>query len=130
MRPEVDDIIETICLEDPRYQEGAYEFVLESLSFSQKKFHRKRHVTGKELLEGIKELVMRRFGPMGLSVLRYWGIRSTEDFGNIVFNLVEKKVLSKRDEDCLDDFRDVYDFERIFDGVYRNRINKQISRMH
>ena len=129
MRPEVDDIIDVICLEDPRYQEGAYEFVLEALNFTQKKFRRVKHVTGKELLEGIKELVMQKFGPMGLSVLTYWGIRTTEDFGNIVFHLVDKKVLNRRDEDSIKDFQDVYDLELVFGTVYRSRINKQISRM-
>ncbi len=129
MKQDIDSMIEMICLEDPRYHEDAYEFVLDALNFSQKKFHRSRHVSGKELLEGIKERVMRRFGPMGISVLHYWGIKSTEDFGRIVFNLINKKLLSKNEEDCLDDFKDVYDFEHVFDQVYRRRLNRKISRM-
>ncbi len=129
MRQEIDNIIDLICLEDPRYHEDAYEFLLEALNFTQKKFRRSKHVTGKELLEGLKELVMRRFGPMGLSVLRYWGIKTTEDFGNMVFHLVNKRVLNKTDDDCLNDFKDIYDFERVFGQVYRQRIHKKISRM-
>lgn len=129
MKQDIDSIIELITLEDPRYHEDAYEFVLDALHFSQKKFRRSKHVSGKELLEGIKELVMRRFGPMGISVLKFWGVKSTEDFGNIVFNLVNKKLLSKTQEDCLEDFKDVFDFERIFNTVYRERLRKKISRM-
>ncbi len=129
MKQDIDNIIDLICLEDPRYHEDAYEFLLEALHFAQRKYKRSKHVSGKELLEGIKELVMRRFGPMGMSVLKYWGIKSTEDFGNIVFNLISKKFLSKTDEDCLDDFKDVYDFDRVFNQVYKRRLNKAISRM-
>jgi len=122
-------MIDLICLEDPRYHEDAYFFILEALTFTQRKYERQRHVSGRELLEGIKELVMKRFGPMGLSVLRYWGIKQTEDFGHIVFNLVEKKVLSKTDDDRIDDFKDVYDLEHVFDKVYRQRLGRKISRM-
>lgn len=129
MKQDIDNVIELICLEDPRYHEGAYEFLLEALHFTQRKYKRLKHVSGKELSEGIKELVMSRFGPMAMSVLKYWGIKSTEDFGNIVFNLVSKKLLSKSEEDCLEDFKNIYDFDRIFNKVYRQRLNKAISRM-
>ncbi|MEW5894365.1 MAG: Minf_1886 family protein [Candidatus Omnitrophota bacterium] len=129
MKQEIDNLIELICLEDPRYHEDAYDFILEALSFSQKKYRRAKHVTGKQMLEGVKELVMKRFGPMGRSVLKYWGINGTEDVGHIVFNLIKKKVLTKSEEDCLEDFKDVYDFERVFEHIYRKRLDKKISRM-
>lgn len=129
MKQDVDTIIEYICQEDLRYHPDAYDFVLEALSFTQKKFRRLKHVTGKELLEGIKEFVMHRFGPMGFSVLKHWGVHSTQDFGHIVFNLVDKKLLTKTDDDRFDDFKDVYDFDHIFNQVYRQRLNKRISRM-
>lgn len=129
MKQDISNIIELIVHEDPRYHEDAYEFILESLHFTQRKYKRSKHVSGKELSEGIKELVMRRFGPMGMTVLKYWGIKTTEDFGNIVFNLVNKKLLSKTEEDCLDDFKNIYDFDRVFNQVYRHRLNKAIGRM-
>lgn len=118
-----------ICESDPRYRQGAYEFVLSSLTFTQKKFRRSKHVTGVELLEGIKDLLMEQFGPMALSVLQHWGVRSTEDFGNIVFNLVERKILSKTEEDSIDGFKDKYDFAEVFDKGYRSLLAKKISRM-
>ena len=74
MRKELDDILSEICEEDLRYREEAYEFVLDALSFSQKKFKRSKHVTGKELLEAVKIQLMDQFGPMALTVLGYWGI--------------------------------------------------------
>lgn len=129
MKKGLDDILETICGKDSRYSPDAYDFVLEALSFTQKKYKRSKHVTGKELLEGIKILLMEEFGTMSLTVLKHWGVTSTEDFGNIVFNLVNSKVLSKTEEDTLEDFRNVYDFSEVFDKGYRRGLNKKISRM-
>ena len=113
MKQDIESLIEMICLEDPRYHEDAYEFLLEALHFTQRKYKHSKHVSGKELSEGIKELVMRRFGPMAMSVLKYWGIKSTEDFGNIVFNLINKKLLSKTEEDCLEDFKNILKYIEI-----------------
>ena len=72
---------------------------------------------------------MERFGPMALTVLRYWRIHATEDFGNIVFNLVAKRVLSKTEEDRIEGFRNKYDFEEVFEKGYRSLLAKKISRM-
>lgn len=129
MQQELDSIITVICEKDARYREDAYEFVLESLAYAQKKFKRPKHVSGKELLDGIKELLMDKYGPMTLTVLKHWGIKRTEDFGHIVFNLLENKVLSKTEDDRLDDFKNVYDFKSVFDQGYRTKLNKKISRL-
>ncbi len=129
MQQELDNLIMMICEKDARYSEDAYEFVLESLAFTQKKFKRPKHVSGRELLEGISDLMMEQYGPMSISVLKHWGIKGTEDFGNIVFNLLENKVLSKTEEDRLDDFKNVYDFDVVFDKGYRNKLNRKISRL-
>ena len=129
MKRELEDILEEIAEQDMRYQVDAYEFVLEALSYTQRKYRRSRHVTGKELLEGIKILLMQKFGPMTLTVLKHWGIKTTEDFGNIVFNLVENRVLSKTEDDNIEEFRDGYDFGEVFDSGYRKQLAKKISRM-
>ena len=129
MNQEFYDIIERIFLKDNRYKHDAYLFVMESLSYTQKKFKRYRHVSGEELLEGMKELLLNKFGPMTITVLNYWGIRSTDDFGNIVFNLVENRVLSKTDEDNIDHFRNRYNFDEVFNQGYRQQLAKKISRM-
>jgi uncharacterized repeat protein (TIGR04138 family) len=129
MQKELDDILYAICEKDARYKEDAYEFVLEALSFTQRKIKCPQHVTGQELLEGIKELLMEKFGPMTLLVLQHWGIDATEDFGNIVFNLVDNKVLSKTEEDKIESFRNVYDFDQVFKEGYRKHLEKKISRL-
>ena len=122
-------IIDEICEKDLRYEPDAYDFVLESLSYTQKKFNRHRHVSGEELLQGIKDLLLEKFGPMALLVLQYWGIKSTDDFGHIVFNLVSNKLLSKTEEDTLESFRNRYDFQQAFDVEYRRQLEKKLSRM-
>ena len=129
MNRTLDDLITQICEEDSRYQEDAYAFVLEALTFTQKRFKRVKHVTGPELLEGIKQLLIEKFGPMTMTVLKHWGIEKTEDFGHIVFNLVNKKVLSKTEEDQLEHFKDVFDFSKVFDHGYRIHLAKRISRL-
>ena len=129
MQKELDDILYEISEQDTRYDVDAYEFVLEALSYTQKKFKQTTHVTGKELLEGIKRLLMERFGPMTMIVLKHWGIESTEDFGNIVFNLVSKRILSKTEEDSIESFKDGYDFDKVFNKGYRQKLHKKVSRL-
>jgi len=129
MNQEIDNIIERICEADKRYKRDVYEFVLEALSFTQKKIRRLKHVTGEELLEGIRQCLLEKFGPMTLSVLSHWGIEKTEDFGNIVFNLVDNKVLSKTEEDSIGSFKNGYDFKEAFGIKYQRQLEKKISKM-
>jgi len=129
MSEEFETILEGIYERDARYREDAYVFVMEALAYTQKKFKRTMHVKGEEMLEGMKELLLNKFGPMTMTVLTHWGIHSTEDFGNIVFNLVENRVLSTTDEDNIEEFRDGYDFGEVFDSGYRKQLAKKISRM-
>ncbi len=129
MNREFDNVIDQICEKDSRYRRDAYEFVMEALNFTQKKFRRVKHVTGEELLEGVRALLLERFGPMALSVLHHWGVKATEDFGNIVFNLVENKVLSKTDEDTIESFKNGYDFKEAFHEGYQKQLAKRISKM-
>ncbi|HBG60575.1 MAG TPA: hypothetical protein DDX37_01840 [Candidatus Omnitrophica bacterium] len=122
-------IVEEIYEKDSRYKEEAYAFVMEALGYTQKKFKNPKHVSGDQLLDGIKELLMNKFGPMTMTVLEYWGIQKTEDFGNIVFNLVKNKVLTKTEDDDIEHFKDAYDFDEVFNRGYRKLLNKKISRM-
>ena len=130
MNGEFEAIIEDIYERDIRYREDAYIFVMEALAFTQKKNKCTKHVKGEEMLQGMKELLLHKFGPMTLTVLKHWGINNTEDFGNIVFNLVENRVLSKTEDDNIEEFRDGYDFGEVFDSGYRKQLAKKISRMH
>jgi len=121
--------LDAIYESDPRYRQDAYEFIMEALTFTQKKFKRIKHVTGEELLEGAKELLMEKYGPLTLLVLKHWGIKTTEDFGNIVFNLVNSKILSKTQDDRMENFRDGYDFKEVFEKGYRNKLLKTVRRL-
>ena len=126
--PDFYEIVEEICASDRRYKPDAYEFLMQALSFTQKKLKRKTHVSGKELLEGIREFVIEQYGPMAKTVLSHWGITRTRDFGNIVFNMVKKNVLSKTDADSIEDFKDVYDFEAVFQNVLHDSVIKEMGK--
>jgi uncharacterized repeat protein (TIGR04138 family) len=75
-------------------------------------------VTGFELLVGIRDLALERYGPMAKAVLNSWGVRTTDDFGAIVFNMVNAGLLSKTEEDHIEDFHAVYDFDDAFVRSY------------
>ena len=116
-----DEEIDKIVAADPRYNRDAYIFVREALDHTQKvatksKVGREeaRHVTGKELLEGIRDYALDRYGPMAITLLEEWGIKKTGDFGDIVFNMVDCNLLGKTDQDSREDFKGGYDFFEAF----------------
>ena len=129
MDEEFYSIVSTICSQDRRYYPEAYEFVMEALNFSQKKFKKSKHISGEELLAGIKALLLKKFGPMTMTVLNHWGVRTTDDFGNIVFHLVENKILAKDDHDHYDSFKNAYDFDEVFNKGYRKQLAKRLKTM-
>jgi uncharacterized repeat protein (TIGR04138 family) len=111
--------IERIRARDPRYDSEAYFFIREALSFTMKMLDKPeegpaRHVSGGELLEGIRRYALDEFGPITLKVLHTWGIRNTQDIGEIVFNMVEAGELGRTDEDRREDFANGFDFEDAF----------------
>jgi uncharacterized repeat protein (TIGR04138 family) len=112
-----------VLARDPRFAYEAYEFVFEALSHTQKLLGRAPaepgstpatpyHVSGRELVHGVRELALREFGLMARLVFRMWGINRTGDFGDIVFNLVEENLMSKSDQDSRADFQDVFDLDQ------------------
>lgn len=108
-----------ILTRDARYHRDGYAFVREALDFTQKAVLKEnegkaRHVTGQELLIGIRDFALQQFGPMTLTVLEEWGIKRCEDFGEIVFNMVEIGLLAKTDKDSREDFQGGYDFPEAF----------------
>ena len=110
-----DETLDKILQRDPRYHRDAYLFVREALDQTHKQVGKGskgavRHVTGQELLGGIRALALDQFGPMALMVLHEWGVRAGEDFGEIVFNMVDAGLLGKTEKDSRDDFRGGYDF--------------------
>jgi uncharacterized repeat protein (TIGR04138 family) len=110
--------IESVMERNAQFKFEAYSFVMAALHHTVSKLKSPRHVTGRELLEGIREYALDQFGPMTRTVLNYWGIHETEDFGKIVFALVEVGILRKQPEDRIEDFKNVYDFKAAFDQGY------------
>lgn len=122
-----------VLARDPRYSVHAYAFVFEALEFTKglkKRVHGRsrsgarssqssRHVTGRELCDGARKVAIEQYGLMALTVLGLWGIRSTSDIGEIVYNLIVSGELEKTTNDARADFDNVFDFEEAF----RRRFN-------
>jgi uncharacterized repeat protein (TIGR04138 family) len=118
-----------------RYHPNSYHFIYQAPRFTQQSLNRTgqtpgkdAHISGVELLEGIRVLALRQFGLMTRTVFRVWGVRRTSDFGRIVFELIERGEMSKTDQDQLSDFFDVYDFDVAFDRDYRVDFSKVFSK--
>jgi uncharacterized repeat protein (TIGR04138 family) len=119
MPKDFDEALEAVLQRDPRYPREAYHFVREALEHAQQAANRAsggetRHISGQELLAGIREFALRQFGPMACCVLDDWGVKRCEDFGEIVFNLIDQRILSKTEQDSRDDFKGGYDFTEAF----------------
>ena len=106
--------IEEILAREPAYKFEAYSFVMAGLHDTVSKLPSVRHVTGRELCAGLRQYALDQFGPLARTVLEYWGIRCTRDFGEIVFLLIEASLLRKTEEDSVDDFVNIYDFDTAF----------------
>lgn len=116
-----DNTVEKIVKENPKYGKGAYYFVREALEFTIKNQtpedilqQTTHHISGDKLLEGIREYTLLQYGPMSMTVFDRWNIKNCEDFGHIVFKLVDYGVLGKTDKDTLADFKNGYDFYEAF----------------
>ena len=115
--------IEKIAWEAGRYSPAAFKFVYEGLGYTvQNIADEPRHVSGQTLCEGLRRMAIEKYGRLALLVLNSWGIRTTRDFGEIVFNLVEAGLLSRTDNDTREDFTDVYDFEQAFEREFKNSL--------
>jgi uncharacterized repeat protein (TIGR04138 family) len=121
------EIVDLIRKEDARYDKRAYFFVRQGLDHTVKNLkkadaeraQKSPHVSGRELLEGLRAFALDQFGPLAKTVLDSWGVRRCADFGEIVFNLIDYKVFSKTENDRREDFADVYDFDEAFVKPFR-----------
>lgn len=120
-------VMERLRRRFPTYHDTAYLFLLAALHYTIERLGEARHISGRELAEGCRDLALDRYGLMARQVLDFWGIRATRDFGEIVFALVECGVLVKQDEDSLDDFEDVFCFAGAFEDGYCWRLPREIS---
>lgn len=141
----LEQAVEQILAKDPRYARDGYIFVREALDHTQKSVTKParegrggheskpeekqpvRHVTGHQLLEGIRVYALEQFGPMVPTVFDEWGIRTCADFGEIVFNMVEIGLLAKTEKDSRDDFKDGYNFDDAFRKPFLPESKKQAA---
>jgi len=113
------EALDSIVASDARYQRDAYAFLRDALDFTTKQQKKVkgvsvRHVTGPELLDGVRRYALKEFGPLVMTVFDNWGIHSCEDIGNMVFNLIGAGIFGKTEEDSIEDFKNVYDFGEVF----------------
>lgn len=101
---------------DGKFNERAYVFVLAALEFAQTRLPVRRHLTGVELAWACRDFALEQFGMLAATVLVHWGLRTTEDFGQIVFLLIDVGLLARQPTDRLEDFERVYDFAEVFKG--------------
>lgn len=115
---------------DKRYRLDAYVFVFDALRFAQEQLgygqpldeesalEEERHVTGQQLCEAIRQYAVRQYGALAKNVLNHWGVQTTGDFGEIVFNLISIGQMRKTDSDRREDFDDVFDFDDAFRDTF------------
>lgn len=115
------------------YPIEALHFVREGLQYTVHNVHRDvesmpeldRHVSGQQLCFGLRDFAIHQYGLMAPAVLRRWRIRRTDDFGRLVFAMIDAGIMSRTADDSLDDFRAVYDFDEVFSVVeLRTRIGR------
>jgi uncharacterized repeat protein (TIGR04138 family) len=118
---------------DRRYHFDAYVFVFEALRYAQEKMglgaaaeeaddpedEPERHVTGQQLCEAMRRYAHEQYGYLAKQVLNHWGITSTSDFGEIVFNLIEIGQMRKTPDDRREDFNEVFDFAEGFQHSFQ-----------
>jgi len=110
------------------YAPEAFDFIRQGLAHTVRMIHgenaesapgpdENRHVSGQQLCLGLRDFAVCQYGMLARTVLNRWGIRRTDDFGRIVFAMIELQMMRKADQDTLDDFRGVYDFGEAFGGI-------------
>jgi uncharacterized repeat protein (TIGR04138 family) len=113
-----DRVMARIRERETRFHEHAYMFVLAALEFRQSTLPHRRHLAGAELAASCRDLALERFGLMSKDVLEYWGIRSTQDLGDVVFTLVDLGLLICQPSDCREEYHGVYEFGQAFEREY------------
>jgi uncharacterized repeat protein (TIGR04138 family) len=124
----LEERIQDVRKRDRRFSRFAYYFLLDALDWTMSRLGRdqltgeERHIGGRELLQGIKEFGAEQFGPMAAMVFEHWGVQRTDDFGEIVFNLIDAELLSRRPTDSRLDFADGFDFQSTFAEKHRQTL--------
>lgn len=113
-----DGVMDRIRVRESRFDEKAFLFVLAAIEFCQQRLTERRHLSGRELALGCRDLALERYGVLARSVLEHWGLTSSASIGEVVFALVDVGLLSAQPTDSAADFLDVFDFREAFDRNY------------
>ena len=119
------ETLEQIAQQDGRYDAEALKFVYEGLAETIETLRKDedaehpRHITGQELARGLAEVAMQRWGRLAAMVLEGWGVRTTRDFGEIVYLMIACEWMTSQDTDSIEDFNNVFEFKTIFERDYR-----------
>ena len=131
--PPFAEAVARICARDRRYAPEAFLFLHDGLMRTLKQIQetekKPRQITGAELSDGLRRFALEQFGPLALTVLNRWGLRATRDFGEIVFLLLEAGLLGKTEEDKIEDFDDLYDFDDAFRGPFRPQPRRRAGKL-
>jgi len=120
---ERDEILREVVRHHGQYRGEAYAFLLEALDFTiQRRGKGRKHVSGPDLMEGFRDYAVQQFGFLARVVLCEWGIRTTDDVGEIVFHLIEEDLLQKTADDRREDFHDLFDFSEAFEEGFRSTL--------
>ncbi|UCE98710.1 MAG: hypothetical protein JSV82_05830 [Planctomycetota bacterium] len=112
--------LEDIAIEDGRFSPNAVKFIYEGLGYTAKKIATEpAHVTGQALCEGLRKLALKKWGRLAMLVLNNWGIKTTRDFGEIVYLMIKHKWMSAQPTDSVDDFDNVYNFKTAFKDNFK-----------
>lgn len=121
--PPFEKAVARICARDRRYAPEAFLFLhdglMQTLKQIQDKEKKPRQITGAELSDGLRTYALEQFGPLAMTVLDRWSIRTTRDFGEIVFALLAAGLLGKTEDDKIEDFDGLFDFDQAFRGPFR-----------
>ena len=117
-----DGVMDRIRVRESRFDEKAFLFVLAAIEFCQQRLPERRHLSGRELALGCRDLALERYGVLARSVLEHWGLTKSASIGEIVFALVDVGLLSAQPTDSAADFLDVFDFHEAFDRNYPWRV--------
>lgn len=125
--------IENIVRRDSRFDSQAYLFLKDALDFTLKRAAednagKPRHVSGKELLLGFRDLALQEFGPMAHTLMAEWGLGNTRNVGEMVFHLIDEQMFGKQESDTLEDFEDIFDFDEAFEQPFVPRSEPEASR--
>lgn len=127
--PPFAEAVARLCARDRRYAPEAYLFLHEGLMRTlknvQEKEKKPRQITGAELSSGLREYALDQYGPLAMTVLNRWGLRTTRDFGEIVFLLLEAGLLGKTEDDKIEDFDNLFDFDAAFRAPFRPKSGRR-----